>query len=106
MTASVCIVEINPASNCEGARYTPFSNIFWKNFPNRTLSALWTVFQSTGFDSLKNNVRIVPTRVWVTGTPAFFAADSMCAHRLPFGLLAVRMGSTGYSTFNTARKAS
>src|SRR5688500_8384810 len=48
MILSSCTMERNPASNCDGARYTPFSSIFWKNFPNRALSACLTVLQSTG----------------------------------------------------------
>ena len=63
MIAFVCMVEMNPDSNCDGARYTPFSNIFWKNFPNRILSATLTVFQSTGLVSLKKVVNMAPTRV-------------------------------------------
>ncbi len=39
MSASVCAADTNPASNADGARYTPRRSIAWKNLLKRSRSA-------------------------------------------------------------------
>jgi len=48
-----CARDRNAASNCDGARFTPFASMLRKNFPNRAVSDVLALAKSVTFLSVK-----------------------------------------------------
>ena len=56
----VCFVDINPASNFEGAKYMPFSIDLFKKLLKRMSSVLMTSFKFLGSFFEKKNPNLPP----------------------------------------------
>ena len=71
ITPSSCADETNPASNADGARYTPRASMAWKKRRNAATSqAVAWANEATG-PALKKSPNIPHTRFVVNGTPVF-----------------------------------
>ena len=70
ISASVCAVDTNQASNCDGGKYTPLSIMPWKKAPNDSRSVAEALPMSiTGF-SVKNTVNSPHARLTTARIPA------------------------------------
>ena len=64
ISTSPCADETNPASNADGARYTPSFNIAWKNFLNLSTSQFFTSANvSTTGESVKKQSKHSTNRI-------------------------------------------
>src|SRR5690606_24604236 len=61
ITASSWAPETKPASNADGAKYTPRISMPWKNFLKRSTSQVETSANEVGTDSEKYRPNIPPT---------------------------------------------
>src|SRR2546423_15622495 len=75
MSFFACAAEKNAASSCDGGKYTPSPSIRWKNRANFSRFEVFAELKSNTGPSVKNRVHIEPTRLRVTATPCFAAAD-------------------------------
>src|SRR3970282_91284 len=62
ISSSPCAIDMNPASNCDGAKYTPCSSMARKNAAYCFVSAVLAVAPLTTGRTVKKAVNIVPTR--------------------------------------------
>ena len=62
MSASVCAAEMNPASNADGARYTPSASMPWKKRLKRSTSqAVASAYEFTAAASVKKKPNMPQT---------------------------------------------
>ena len=73
--------EMKLASNCDGARYTPWPSMPWNQAAKRLVSQVFAVSKFVTFTAVKNTVNMEPIRLMVTGLAAASAALRISSHR-------------------------